>query len=140
MNKTRETEPGRDGDETPEQTQSLFQRWRESRRPGARIPKVLWAAAVRMAKRYGVPQTAQHLRVDSQQLLKRIEGAGGAAPTGPRPIAFVALPGLAPSAEAGIAECTVELQNARGQTMRVRLQGLGLTHLAPLCAAFWEAP
>ncbi|RCN56211.1 hypothetical protein C4900_10170 [Acidiferrobacter thiooxydans] len=53
MNKTRETEPGRDGDETPEQTQALFQRWRESRRPGARIPKVLWAAAVRMAKRDG---------------------------------------------------------------------------------------
>ena len=62
MNKTRETEPRRDGDETPEQTQALFQRWRESCRPGARIPKVLWAAAVRMAKRYGVPQTAQHLR------------------------------------------------------------------------------
>ena len=140
MNKTRETEPGRDGDETLEQTQSLFQRWRESRPHGARIPKVLWAAAVRMAKRYGVPQTTQHLRVDGQQLLKHIKGVGGAAPTGPRHVTFVGLPGSTPSAGTGGAECVVELQNARGGTMRVSLNGPGLDRLTSLCATFWGAP
>ncbi|RCN59420.1 hypothetical protein C4900_06945 [Acidiferrobacter thiooxydans] len=78
--------------------------------------------------------------VDGQQLLQHIADAGGAAPAGPRPVAFVAWPGLAPSAEAGIAECTVELQNARGQTLRVRLQGPGLDRLVGLCAASREAP
>ena len=139
MDETMKGKPGQDGSETLEQTQALFQRWRESRRPGARIPKVLWAAAVRMAKRYGVPQTAQHLRVDSQQLLKHIEGTGPARATAPH-ATFVTLPGSAPSAGAGLAECVVELQNARGGTMRVRLQGPGLDRLAGLCAAFWEAP
>jgi len=110
MNETRETKSGRDGAETLEEIQALFQRWRESRRPGARIPKDLWAAAVRMAKHYGVPQTVQHLRVEGPQLLKRMEGAGGAAQTGPRKVAFVALPGSTPAARSEDAECVVELQ------------------------------
>ncbi|MHB8254433.1 MAG: hypothetical protein ACYDEV_12210 [Acidiferrobacter sp.] len=112
MNETMKTKPRPDGSETLEQTQALFQRWRESRRPGARIPKDLWAAAVRMAKRYGVPQTVQHLRVEGPQLLKRMEGVG-AAPAGPRNVTFVGLPGSTPTAGTGGAECVAELQNAR---------------------------
>ena len=57
MNETKHTAPGPDGDKTFESTQALFQRWRESRRPGARIPKALWAAAVEMACQAGVAQT-----------------------------------------------------------------------------------
>ena len=135
MNETMKTKRRPDGSETLEQTQALFQRWRGSRRPGARIPKDLWAAAVRMAKRYGVPQTVQHLRVEGPQLLKRMEGATQASP---RDVTFVALPG--PAARTGMAECVVELQNARGGTMRVVLSGPGLNQLASLCAAFGGAP
>ena len=135
MNETRQTMEGPEGGETFESTRALFQRWRESRQRGARIPKDLWAAAVMMAKRYGVPQTAQQLRVDEQGLTRRIEGA---ARTGPRDVAFIALPGTA--ARTGMAECVVELQNARGGTMRVSLNGPGLDRLTSLCATFWGAP
>ena len=103
MNQTMQTEPGQDGGEDGEQTQALFQRWRERRPHGARIAKALWAAAVRMAQRYGVPQTAQQLRVEGPQILKHIKGAGGAANTGQRNVTFVAWPGSTPVArgEAG---------------------------------------
>ena len=140
MNETRHTAPGPDGGETFESTRALFQRWRESRRPGARIPKALWAAAVEMARQVGVAQTTQHLRVEGPQLLKHIEGAGRARATDPHSVTFVAWPGLVPADKTGVAECVVEFQNARGQTMRVSLQGPGLTQLAPLCAAFWGTP
>jgi len=98
MNEIMHTEPGQDGDETLEQSQAFFQRWRESRPQGACIPKDLWVAAVRMAKQYGVPQTMQHLRVDGAQLLKHIKGVGGAVRTGQRNVAFVALSGSTPTA------------------------------------------
>ena len=72
MNETRHTAPGPDGGETFESTQALFQRWRESRSRGARIPKALWAAAVEMAREVGVAQTVQHLHVDGPRLLNSL--------------------------------------------------------------------
>jgi hypothetical protein len=140
MNETRQTMEGPEGGETFESTRALFQRWRESRQRGARIPKALWAAAVEMARQYGVVQTAQRLHVDGPRLLKRMEGAGFARAADPHTVTFVALSRSTPAARTGIAECVVEIQNARGGTMRVSLQGSGLTQLAPLCAAFWGAP
>lgn len=140
MNEATRTQREQSDGETLEQTEALFQRWRESRRPGARIPKALWAAAVRMAGLYGVGPTGQHLRVDGEQLKKRIEGTGGAVPADCDPLAFVALPRLASVAPTGTPECVVEFQNARGGTMRVSLSGLGLDRLASLCTAFWGTP
>jgi hypothetical protein len=140
MNETRQRVEGPDGGETFESTRTLFQRWRESRQPGARIPKALWAAAVEMARQVGVAQTVQHLRVDGPQLLKHMEGAGRAQATDPHHMTFVAWSGSPPAARAGIAECVITCQNAHGQTMQVSLQGAGLHQLAPLCAAFWRAP
>jgi len=39
MNETMHTAPGPEDDETLEQFQALFQRWRESRRSGTTIPE-----------------------------------------------------------------------------------------------------
>ena len=140
MNETTRTQREQRDGEIGEQTEALFQGWRKSRVPGARIPQALWAAAVRMAGLYGVGQTVQRLRVESEQLKKHIKGTGGAVPAGCDPLTFVALPGLASVARAGTPECVMEYQNARGGMMRVSLSGLGLDRLASLCAAFWGAP
>lgn len=140
MNETRDRGPGPDGGEIRESTRALFQHWRESRAPGARIPKALSAAAVEMARQVGVAQTVRQLRVDGPQLLKRMEGTGPTGATGPDNVTFVAGPGSTPAARTGVAECLVEFQNAHGQTTRVILSGPGLTELAGLCAAFWGAP
>ena len=140
MNKTRDRGPGPDGGETFASTRALFQHWRESRQPGARIPKALWAAAVERTREVGVAQTVQQLRVEGLQLVKRMEGTRPAPVPDPQPLTFVAWPGSGPAAPAGTPECVITCQNAHGQTLEVRLQGAGLSQLAPLCAAFWGAP
>jgi len=93
-----------------------------------------------MACQVGVAQTTQLLHVDGPRLLKHMEGAGRARAADPHTVTFVALSGSTPAARTGAAECVVELQNAHGGTMRVSLQGPGLSQLAPLCAAFWGTP
>ncbi len=140
MNETRDRGPGPDGGETFASTRALFQHWRENRAPGARIPKALWAAAVEMAREVGVVQTVQHLHVEGLQLVKRMEGPGGAPIPDPQPLTFVAWPKATPAAPVGVSECVITCQNTHGQTMQVSLQGPGLAQLAPLCAAFWGAP
>ena len=57
-----------------------FEHWRESRTGLSRIPAPLWAAAVKMAGRYGVSRTAQALGVNYNALRKRVERHAAAAP------------------------------------------------------------
>ena len=51
-----------------------FERWRRTRRRGARIPEALWASAVKAAGRYGIHRTARVLSVDYYALKRRVEG------------------------------------------------------------------
>ena len=50
-----------------------IEQWRRTRKVRSRIPGPLWAAAVRMAKSYGVNRTAQALRLDYYGLKKRVQ-------------------------------------------------------------------
>ncbi len=78
-----------------------FERWRRTRRSGARIPQSLWSAAVHMAQAVGVAQTAKGLRLDYYSLQERVARAATAAPTsdtGPQS-AFLELPPLATAAQ-----------------------------------------
>ncbi len=141
MSRMTKAERGRGGVETLEQAEALFRRWREGRRRGARIPKVLWASAVAMAERYDVERVAQRLRVDEERLTKHTQRAGGVARTGGGELQFVeVLSGSASAAMRELRECVVELENARGGKMRVELSGQALGTLASLCTAFWGAP
>jgi hypothetical protein len=45
-----------------------LERWRRTRKSGARIPKSPWSAAVHMAQAVGVAQTAKTLRLDYYSL------------------------------------------------------------------------
>ena len=126
--------------ESLEQVAERFKRWRETRVRGAHIPSDLWAAAVGMAKEHGLLRIAHELRVDHDGLKRRLERAGGVARRGTLDTEFVEL-FAAPAATttAGMRECVVELENARGAKMRVELTGKGLAGLAGLCNAFWSA-
>ena len=50
-----------------------FERWRRTREVGSRIPEALWAAAVKLARVYGIHRTAKTLRVNYYALKKRVE-------------------------------------------------------------------
>ena len=130
-----------------------FQQWRETREGHARIPDSLWAAAARAANRYGLSKTASALRVNYYALQKHlavktaahgraarkrvartIAAAGGGSET-EGTSAFVELP---PFTSAGPCDCFLELEDAGGAKMRVRLRGVGTPDLAALERSFWN--
>jgi hypothetical protein len=115
-----------------------FEQWRRTHRPRSRIPDSLWAAAVKMAGKYGLCRTARALPVEYYLLKKHVERQ---SPTVLRrqesdlPATFVELPPPVPTGEC---DCTLELEDTRGAKMRVHLKAAVLPDLAALCRSFWD--
>lgn len=63
----------RDLDGPLERARRRFDRWRRTRRHGARIPNALWALAVAAAREHGINPTSEHLHLDFNHLKKRLE-------------------------------------------------------------------
>jgi hypothetical protein len=112
--------------------QARFRAWREQRKPGDRIPRPLWAIAVRMAKLYGVNRTVLAFGLDRQYLQRHI--ATTAAPAQANNPAFVELP----PANLAVKECRLELDNGAGATMRVQFTGYDAADLEALSLSFWN--
>ena len=111
-----------------------FEKWRRTRQAGSRIPKLLWAAAVKMASVYGLHRTARALPVEYYSLKKHVELA--AAPEGyRRATAFIELPPSMPIESCGF---TLELEDAEGSKMRVDLKAATPPDLVALCRSFWN--
>ena len=51
--------------------------WRESRVKLRPMPKALWQAAVRLAKKYGVNQVSKTLGINYSDLKRKLDGNGG---------------------------------------------------------------
>lgn len=122
-----------------------FERWRRTRKVRTRIPEPLWAAAVKLAGRYGIHRTAKALRVDYYALKKRVEqdaaiaGARqGPAATASRTAAEAEFLELPPAAWPSSGECTLELENTDGAKLRVLLKGFAAPDLAALTRSFWQ--
>ena len=112
-----------------------FERWRSMQKARLPIPEPLWAAAVKLAQDHGVFRTAQVLHLEYGKLKRLVERAGGVVPAPAPPPAFVEL--MAPPA-AGLSECLVELEGARGK-MRIQWKGTTPPDLAGLSRALWES-
>ena len=121
-----------------ERTRRRFEKWRQTRKVRTRIPKPLWAAAVKMADAYGICRTAKALRLHYYALKERVDEQAAAIDGSKRDseAAFIelAVPGRAASAE-----CTLELENASGAKMRIHLKDVEAPDLAALSRSFWEA-
>lgn len=118
-----------------EQVDQRFKRWRSTRMRGTPIPEALWASAVGLAREQGLNKTARALRLDYYDLKKRLECAAGPACARHAPPTFVEL--MAPRA-AGVCECILELENARGAKMRIALKGSDSADLTQLSSVFWN--
>jgi len=127
---------GRKRDEIPPvlaQAQGRFRDWRRKRSLGARIPEPLWKLAVKLAITHGVCRTASALGLDYYSLKQRFEAAAGRQPaTEP---AFVELP--APLAIGK--QCTFELGDGAGSTLRIQLVGYDVADVAALSCRLWNA-
>ncbi len=112
---------------------SRFRAWRGRRQAGGRIPRRLWALAVRLVNRHGVSRTAAALGLDYYSLKERAgQAADQPRSSGP---AFVELP----SPVAVGKQCQFRLDNGAGATMRVQLVGYDAADVATLSRSFWNA-
>ena len=117
-----------------------FANWRRNRAIGARIPKALWASAVRLAGQFGISRTATCLKLDYYELKRHLESVTPPAiqtSLAKQTPAFVEWPA---SSLPTPAECVIELENAAGSKMRVQLKGSHTPDFVALSDAFWNAP
>ena len=117
-----------------EAVRTRFETWRQTREGKARIPDELWSAAVELARRDGVNQTAAVLHLDGGKLKRRMM-ATGPVPDKTMPPAFVEM--MVPHAVGG-SECTIELEGRKGK-LRIHWKGATAADLAGVSRVLWDA-
>ena len=122
-----------------EATRRRFEQWRQTRKAHTPIPESLWAAAVKLAGRYGVSRTARVLRVGYYSLQERVGQATAGPATSSPPLNAPAFLELAVPARGGPGECLLEWEDAAGAKMRVHLKGVEAPDVVALSRSFWEA-
>lgn len=117
-----------------------IEQWRSRSAPRSRIPAPLWAAAVDLASIHGISRTSQALRLDYYCLKKRLEAASprtsarrSPAPRAASPVPFIELPLQAAAGPA----CVIEVDDGRGATLRMELQGVAAGDLTGLVGSVW---
>ena len=120
-----------------EEVRGRFDEWRRTRTRRTRVPEPLWAAAVSMARKYGVHPTARTLRVSYERLKKRLEASAGSPAdvscSGER-ATFVELAGPVVPVSG---ECLLELEDSSGAKLRVHFKGVEPPDLVALSRSFW---
>ena len=117
---------------TLDEVRARFEEWRQNRQGRGRIPDELWAAAIELARRDGVNQTASALRLDGGKL-KRLMTPDRAIVDRPAPPAFLE---LMPSGTSGLPEYTLELEGRNGK-LRIHCKGTTAAELVELSRALW---
>ena len=117
-----------------EELKTRFEEWRRNREGKAAIPEELWAEAVEVARREGVNRTSTELRVEWNQLKRRMAAASRASskPAPPRFVELVAQRG------GSLPECVIELEG-RHSKLRIQLKGASPSFLAALSRELWES-
>jgi len=118
-----------------ERVRHRFDLWRKTRKHCSPIPETLWRSAVELAREHGLHRTARALRLNYYSLKKQFDLIAGAPCRPQREATFVEL--LA-SGATGFSVCTIEMENAQGEKMRIQLQGLGAQELSALSNSFWK--
>lgn len=121
-------------------TATRFADWRRTRVIGTRIPKALWASAVRLAGQFGISRTATCLKLDYYELKKHLESATPSVVQTSVPKQTPAFVEWPPSSFGTPGECVIELENAAGAKMRIELKGSHTPDLVALSRTFWNTP
>jgi hypothetical protein len=131
--------------EDVERLQRRFVEFRQAHAARSRLPKELWAAAAKVARRDGITATARVLGVDRPSLQKwtdRLEPrAVLKSPKSPHrhPLGGSAAPAFVEllTASTGTAtSCVVEVESASGGKLRLDLKTIATSQLAELIRAF----
>jgi hypothetical protein len=119
-----------------EEVRCQIDSWRKTRISRQNVPEPFWKAAVDLARIGGINPVAAVLGLNYYRLKRRVE-ASQSAVTESKAVSFVELQ-VTPAAHS--LECTAELTDRRGATMRLRLVGAGPADLMALVQAFGQAP
>lgn len=100
-----------------------------------RLPKELWQQAVALAKEHGLNKTARALGLKYYSLKKHLEATATdeSKPAEARREFMELLP--TPVASPSI-ECTIELEDGSGATMRMHVKGARMADLASFACVF----
>jgi len=116
------------------------EQWRENRSGNEKMPEALWEPAIELAKAYGVSPVQKILRVDYRGLERRALGIVKAKSRSrgaePAPARFIELPSLPVSMRR--AEHVVELEDAAGRKLSLKIPAGYLAEVLPLAQAFWR--
>jgi hypothetical protein len=114
-----------------------FERWRETRARGTRIPDSLWRTAVALARKYGISKAVLALHVDYYALKERLD-AEALEPTGskePRP-RFLEISAGAAGPAGG---CVLEIEDRGRARLRIELKGEATSQIERVARALWSA-
>jgi hypothetical protein len=117
--------------------------WRQSRICRGHVPAPIWDAAAELANIGGINPVAAPLGLNYYRLKRRALGNQASAQPANQPraepaskaVEFVELQ-VSPVAQA--LECSIELVNPQGTTMRLRLVGAGAAELVTLVKSIWQ--
>jgi hypothetical protein len=121
-----------------------FEHWRRTRLKLGPIPQELWQAAVSLAQKYGIGPVASALHLNHSVLRERAtQGAALALPdTRDQPsnekTHFLPLPSLSLFSPPSSQESIIELKDAEGATLTLRLPSEMPLDLLALVQAFWS--
>lgn len=109
--------------------------WRQSQSQASRLPEAVWISAATLTTTHGVGHVARTLRLDYNQLKRRVTQAPGRSALLPPP-AFVELQ-LHDSWHGASASCRIELSDPAGGKMTVHLP-CDAPVVVGLAQAFWR--
>lgn len=115
-----------------EEAKARFEAWRQARKGKSPIPDELWSVAVEAARKEGMNRAATELRVEWNELKRRM--ASPEPTRRPEPPVFVEL--VAPQSTVG-PEYSFELEGRRGK-LRIRLKGSTAAEVASLSRMLWD--
>ena len=118
------------------QGRKCFEQWRNLQTHRTRLPKHLWSLATKLAREFGLSQTACTLKLSYNCLKKRMEipDSDYASQTKFQ-TQFVE---LRPAHVDPVTECAIECENVQGAKMRIQLKGQDLEGLTRLCRELWS--
>jgi len=116
-----------------------FASWRKARVKGERIPKPLWNSAAKLARNFGIHQTARLLKLDYYSLKKHVDAQPASRKNTMQNTSqptFIELPSPPLTV---VNECTIELEDASGASLRMHLKGSDFPDVLALGRSFWSA-
>lgn len=112
-----------------------FDRWRSRQRKRTRLPEELWQRAVVLGRRHGLNKTATALGLKYYSLKKHMEATAADEPRlregPPEFLELLPHPMTTPSLE-----CTIELEDTNGTTLRMDVKGVRMADLVSFACGF----